>query len=220
VASNTFPLGSSLAFILDGTISSSASKAGDVVKAHLERALVVNGVTVAPAGSPVEIKISDASPASNPDIYGFVDIYFRPLALPDGQIIPLHAPASHLNVSVSSGHASTVDVENTIGDIWTPTLLLHVFRKGRNFVLEPGARINALTDATVVVARNGAVGVETPAPLVLDAETPISSYRAVPMATPEESFKPKLTPPPLTPSSPNPQNPVPPSPATLQRSNP
>ena len=219
VAPNIFPLGSRLAFILDGTISSSTSKAGEVVKAHLERALVVDGVTVAPAGSLVEIKIADASPASNPDIYGFVDIYFRPLALSDGRTIPLHAPASHLNVNVSSGHASTVGVENTIGDIWAPTLLLHVFRKGRNFVLEPGARINALTDATVVVARDGAVGIETPAPLVLDVETPISSYRAVPMATPEESYKPALTPPPLTTSKPNPQNPVP-SPAHLQRSYP
>lgn len=208
-----FPLGSSLAFILDGAISSSGSKAGDIVKAHLEQALVVEGVTVAPAGSPVEIKIADASPASNPDIYGFVDIYFRPLALPDGRTIPLHAPASHLNVNVSSGHSSTVGVEDTIGDIWAPTLLLHVFRKGRNFVLEPGAHIHALTDATVLIARNGGVAIETPAPLVLDAETPISSYRSVPMATPQSSYKPALTPPPLStmppPNTPNPRNPQP-----------
>ena len=209
VAPNVFPLGSSLAFVLDGTISSSASKTGDIVKAHLACPLVVDGVTVAPAGSPVEIKIADASPASNPDIYGFVDIYFRPLALPDGRVIPLHAPASHLNVNVSAGHESTVGVEDTIGDIWAPTMLLHVFRKGRNFVLEPGARINALTDATVVIARGGAVAIETPAPLVLDAETPISSYRAVPMATPNESYKPALTPPALTTSTPNPNNPMP-----------
>jgi hypothetical protein len=209
VAPNIFPLGSSLAFILDGTISSSSSKSGDIVKAHLENALVVNGVTVAPAGSPIEIKIADASAASNPDIYGFVDIYFRPLALPDGRLIPLHAPASHLNINVSSGHASTVGIEDTIGDVFQPTLLLHVFRKGRNFVLEPGAHIHAVTDATVVIARGGGVAIETPAPLVLDAETPISSYRSVPMATPQQSYKPSLTPPPLTPMTPNPQHPVP-----------
>jgi hypothetical protein len=209
VAPNIFPLGSSLAFILDGTISSSSSKSGDIVKAHLENALVVNGVTVAPAGSPIEIKIADASPASNPDIYGFVDIYFRPLALPDGRLIPLHAPASHLNVNVSSGHASTVGIEDTIGDVFQPTLLLHVFRKGRNFVLEPGAHVHAVTDATVVIARSGGVDIKTPAPLVLDAETPISSYRSVPMATPQQSYKPSLTPPPLTTMTPNPQNPMP-----------
>jgi hypothetical protein len=193
---NVLPIGSMLTFVLDGEISSSSSKAGDVVKAHLEKPLVVAGTTVAPAGAPVEIRVSDASPATNPDIYGFVDIFFRPLALPDGRgSVPLHARIAHLNVLVSSGHESTAEAENTIGDVWAPTLLFHVFRKGRNFKAEPGARVNAITDASIVVAKNGTVAVETPAPLVLDAETPVSSFRAVPMATVNASFTPNLTPP-------------------------
>lgn len=183
------PLDSQLTFVLDGTISSARSKANDIVKAHLENALVVHGATVAPAGTPVEIKIVDAQPAENPDIYGFVDIFFRPMRLPDGRSLPLHAPASHLNVNVSAGHASTAAVENTIGDIFAPTLLLHVFRKGHNFVLEPGAHINARTDATIVVAANGTFAIQTPLPIVLDAETPVSSFRSVPMVTPESSAK-------------------------------
>ncbi len=203
---NILPFGSSLAFILDGTISSSSSKAGEIVKAHLEHALEIDGVTIAPAGTPIEIKIADASPASNPDIYGFVDVYFRSLVLTDGRTIPLRAPASHLNVNVSAGHNATVGVEDTIGDLWTPTMLLHVFRKGRNFVLEPGARINALTEATVMIAHGGAVMIETPAPLVLDEETPISSYRSVPMATSEASYKPPLQAPSLSPNNPNPNS--------------
>ena len=205
-APNILPFGSSLAFILDGRISSSSSRAGEIVKAHLEQALQIDGVTVAPAGAPIEIKIADASAASNPDIYGFVDVYFRPLVLTDGRTIPLRAPASHLNVNVSAGHDSTVGVENTIGDVWAPTLLLHVFRKGRNFVLEPGAHINALTEATVMIAHGGAVMIETPAPLVLDAEAPVSSYRSVPMATAEATYKPPLQAPSLTPNNPNPNS--------------
>jgi hypothetical protein len=203
---NILPFGSTLTFILDGTISSSSSRAGEIVKAHLEHALEIDGVTVAPAGSPIEIKIADASPASNPDIYGFVDIYVRSLALPDGRFIPLRAPASHLNVNSTAGHDATVGVENTIGDIFQPTLLFHVFRKGRNFVLEPGAHINAYTEATLMIARGGAVVIQTPAPLVLDAETPISSFRSVPMATPQASYKPPLQIPSLTPGTPNPRN--------------
>ena len=146
---------------------------------------------IAPAGTPVEIRIADASPASSPDVYGYVDIFFRPMTLPDGTLLPLRAPAQHLNVNTSAGHDSTVGVENTIGDIFEPTLLYHVFRKGRNFTLEPGARINAITEATILV-RHGVVAVETPAPLVLDEETPISSFRAMPMATPQASFKPTI----------------------------
>jgi len=193
-----------LAFVLDGTISSSGSKAGDIVKAHLERPLVVSGVTVAPAGTPLEIKVTAASPASNPDIYGFVDIYLRPFALPDGRDVPVHAPVSHLDVHVTSGHQSTADVEDTVGDVFVPTLLLHAFRKGHNFVITPGTRIRAVTDATIVVASDGVVVVRTPAPLLLDADTPVSSFKSAPMATPKESFKPPLTPPTLGPGLPTP----------------
>ncbi|HTZ56265.1 MAG TPA: hypothetical protein VMB20_14525 [Candidatus Acidoferrum sp.] len=206
---NVLPIGSPLAFILDGEISSSSSKAGDIVKAHLEKALVVEGVTVAPAGTPLEIKVTDASPATNPDIYGFVDIYFRPLTLPDGRVVPLHARISHLNVNVSAGHESTAEAENTIEDEWYPTLLFHVFRKGRNFKAEAGAHITGITDASVVVAKNGKVAIETPAPLVLDAETPISSFRAVPMATVNATYSPKLVPPTMGPGTPVPPGSLP-----------
>jgi hypothetical protein len=189
---NLLPLGSPLAFVLDGAISSSHSKAGDLVPAHLLKPLIVGGVTVAPAGTKADIKIVDASPASNPDIYGYVDIYARPLTLPDGRLIPLRAPASHLNVDISAGHSSTADIENTIGDVYAPTLLFHIFRKGRNFVLEPGATISLRTQATLITLSNGTVAIETPAPLVLDDETPGSEYRAMPMITVDPSYKPPL----------------------------
>jgi hypothetical protein len=212
------PYGSSIAFILDGTISSGTSSAGEIIKAHLAHDLTLQGVTLARAGTPVDIKIVDASPASNPDVYGYVDIYFRPLVLADGRLIPLRAPAQHLNVDPSSGHESTAGVEDTIGDIFMPTLVYHAFRKGRNFTLEPGATIHALTEATVRVAQDGSVAIATAAPLVLDAETPISSYRSVPMATPAPTDPPhtkggtpgpQLTAPPLNPTTPDPNRPAP-----------
>lgn len=186
------PFGSSLSFVLDGTISSSTSKAGQIVSAHLQQPLVVGGVTVAPAGTAVQIKIVDASPASNPDIYGYVDIFVRPMQLADGRVLPLHAQATHLNVNVSAGHESTVDVEDTVGDIYTPILLYHIFRKGRNFTLAPGATIRLRTQATLVALGNGTVAIQTPVPLVMDAETPLSSFRAVPIATVNPSYKPPI----------------------------
>jgi hypothetical protein len=202
---NILPFGSMLAFQLDGTISSSTSKAGEIVEAHLLEALEVGGVTVAPAGTQVQIKIVDASPASNPDVYGYVDIFARPMQLPSGQIVPLRAPASHLNVNVTAGHESTTDVEDTVGDIFGPTLLLHIFRKGRNFVLAPGAKINLRTQATLVALANGTVAVETPSPLVnTNEEAPISSFRAVPMVTVNPSYRPPM-PTPDTQITPGPQ---------------
>ncbi|MDE2481144.1 MAG: hypothetical protein KGN02_03010 [bacterium] len=183
-SSPELPVGARLAFVLDGTISSGSSRANDLVTAHLKDPVVLRDRTIVPAGTPVQIRVLDASPASNPDIYGFVDIYFEAMRLPDGRELPLRAPSSHLSVNTSAGHESTVGVENTVGDIFAPTLLLHVFRKGRNFTLAPGAVVHAFTEARIALAADGAVAVETPPPLVIDSGMPRSSFRVMPLATP------------------------------------
>jgi hypothetical protein len=92
-------------------------------------------------------------------------------------------------VNVSAGHQSTADIENTVGDIFTPGVLLHIFRKGKNFVLEPGARLKLRTQAAIIAAGNQ-VAIETPAPLFMDADTPNATFRAAPFATANASFKP------------------------------
>ncbi|HVA28977.1 MAG TPA: hypothetical protein VNF68_12410, partial [Candidatus Baltobacteraceae bacterium] len=200
---NVLPIDSTLSFVLDGTISSASSSANEIVTAHLKDALVLNGTTIAAAGTPVRIRILDVKHAENPDIYGYVDIYFYPLLLASGGTIPLRPPTSHLNVNVSAGHESTVGVENTIGDIFSPTLLLHVFRKGRNFTLEPGATIRARTQATVSLTHDGTIAIATPAPVVLDAETPHATFKAMPLSTPGGGT-PQLAVPSIDPSTPGP----------------
>lgn len=202
---DTIPLATSLAFVLDGSISSNHSKGGETVRAHLKRPLLVGTRTVAPAGTPVDIRILDAVPAENPDIYGYVDIYFGPLTLPNGSSLPLRAPTAKLSVNPSAGHEATVGVENTVGDIFMPTALLHMLRKGRNFTLQPGAEIHALTEANVVLLPNGTVAVTTPAPLVLDEATPHSSFNSAPLATPNPRFRPSIVSTPLTPTTPHPR---------------
>jgi hypothetical protein len=181
---NALPIGSTIALVLDATLSSASSKKDDVVPAHLKDALVLDGTMIAAAGAPVRIRVIDAKAASNPDIYGYIDIYVFPLLLASGGELPVRPPTSHLNVNISAGHASTSEVENTVGDIFTPTMLLHVFRKGRNFTLEPGAIVNVRTQATVSVSRTGTVSVTTPAPMLLEAQTPHSSFNAMPLSTP------------------------------------
>ena len=203
---NVLPLDATLSFVLDGTISSASSNINEIVQAHLKDALVLNGTTVAAAGTPVRIRIIDVKRAQNPDIYGFVDIYFYPLALPSGATIPLRAPASHLSFSTTAGHESTVGVEDTIGDIFAPTLLLHVFRKGHNFTLEPGAVVHARTQATVSLASNGAVAIVTPAPVMLNAQAPHSTFNAVPLSTPGGGKQQLAVPPTINPYTPGPNH--------------
>ena len=100
---------------------------------------MVGGRTVAAAGTPAQIKIVDASPSDIADTYGFVDIFFEPLALPDGRSLPLRTPIARLTPNVSAGHESTVGAEDTVGDIFVPYYTIwQIVRKGKNFVLGAG----------------------------------------------------------------------------------
>ncbi len=198
---HTLPIGSSVLFVLDDTISSSASRKNDTVRAHLKEPLTIDGKTVAAAGTPVQIKVMDAEPAQMGDVYGYVDVYFLPMHLPDGREIPLRAPTAHLTVNVTAGHQSTVGVEDTVEDIIIPYhFLYHAFRKGRNFVLGSGSEIRARTEATISVTPNGAIAIVTPAPVIAGDDSPHASFSAAPFATPGPSFQPHTPKPKPSPS--------------------
>jgi hypothetical protein len=182
---NVLPFDSTLLFVLDDPISSKSSKGGTMVRAHLKESIVVAGRTIAAAGTPVEIRIVDSSAADIADTYGFVDIYFEPLKLADGRMLPLRTPVARLSPNVSAGHESTVAAEDTAGDIFVPYYpLWQIFRKGKNFILGAGSVLPAKTEATVSAGRNGAIGIVTPAPLNQSTETPNATFPVMPMATP------------------------------------
>ena len=182
---NVLPFDSTVLFVLDDPISSKGAKTGQMVAAHLKNALVVGGRTVAPAGAPEQIRIVDVSPADIADTYGFVDIYYEPLALPDGRMLPLRAPVARLEPRVSNGHESTVEAEDAVGDIFVPYYSLwQIFRKGKNFVLKAGSELPARTEATISAQPNGTIAIVTPAPLAPGSYVPNSSFPVIPMATP------------------------------------
>ncbi|MBV8723906.1 MAG: hypothetical protein JO078_09445 [Candidatus Eremiobacteraeota bacterium] len=188
---NVLPLDSTLVFVLDDPISSGSSKAGQEIHVHLKSAIVVGGRTVAPAGTQGLIRITDSSGADIMDVYGFVDIFFEPLKLPDGRLLPLRAPFARLEPRVSSGHESTVGAEDTVGDIFVPYYAFwQILRKGKNFVLKPGAEIPARTQAIVEKAPNGSIAIVTPAPLLPRDEVPNATFPVIPVATPLDTAAP------------------------------
>ncbi len=196
-SATTLPIDSSLAFVLDDPLSSVSAHAGQVVHLHLAQPIVLGGRVVVPAGTPAVLHVLNAAKAGMADAYGFIDIFFLPLALPNGESLPLRAPAERLTMHVSAGHASTVGIEDTIGDIFIPDYALYqVFRHGKNFVLGKGAVIHARTDATLALAPTGTVAVVTPPPIVTDLETPKAAFPVEPVATP---FGPAAGPYPHTP---------------------
>lgn len=188
---NVLPLDSTLLFVLDDPISSNHSKPGQLVRAHLKSAIVVNGKSVAAAGTLEQIRIVDVSPADIADTYGFVDIFFEPMTLPDGRILPLRAPVARLEPRLSSGHESTVEAEDTVGDIFVPYYpLWQIFRHGKNFVLQPGSELPGRTDATISLQANGTIAIVTPRPLVQSSEVPDATFPVQPMVTPLPTFGP------------------------------
>ncbi|MBV8489483.1 MAG: hypothetical protein JO199_03060 [Candidatus Eremiobacteraeota bacterium] len=145
----------------------------------------MGGKTVAAAGAPEKIEIQDASAADIGDVYGFVDIYFEPLALSDGRSLPVRAPEARLAPRDSAGHESTVALEDLIEDAVIPYhVFYHMFRKGKNFVIGPGVELSARTGATMTALANGTVAIETPAPLPVESNAPTSSFPVEPIATP------------------------------------
>jgi hypothetical protein len=200
---NVLPFDSTLLFVLDDPISSSSSKGGAIVRAHLKEPIVIAGRTIAAAGTPVEIRIVDSSAADIADTYGFVDIYFEPLKLADGRMLPLRTPIGRLSPNVSSGHESTVAAEDTVGDIFVPYYALwQIFRKGKNFVLGAGSVLPAKTEATITTRSNGTIAIVTPQPLNQSTESPNATFPVSPLATP---FGPAVaTPRPRTTPSPTP----------------
>jgi len=203
-SADVLPFDSSLIFVLDDTISSQGSHKDQPIRAHLKDALVIGGRTVAAAGTTATIRVLTAEPAQMGDVYGYVDIYFEPLQLPGIGNVPLHAPTSHLTVNVSTGHTDTVAVEDTIEDITIPYhYLYHVFRKGRNFVLGPGAQIRARTLATIIVDPRGPVAIATPEPFSVQFQTPHATFPTRNLASPPAvPVRQPPTAPPLTPERP------------------
>ncbi len=176
--------GSEALFVLDDPISSSANKAGDVIRMHLKSALRVDGRIVAPAGAPDVVHVVDTSAAQMLDRYGFVDIYVDPLRLPDGREIPLGVATTRLSPRDTAGHESTVAIEDTIEDVVIPyAALFQIARHGRNFVVGAGAELKTRLLATLSATPTG-VAIETPQPFAVNLETPNAAFQALPLAQP------------------------------------
>lgn len=189
--------------MLDDTLSSATNRAGDIIRMHLKQPLVLAGRTVAPAGAPASLLIVDTSAAQIADTYGFVDIFVKPLHLSNGREIPLGVASSRLSPRDTAGHESTVAIEDTIADIVIPYAgLFQILRKGKNFVLHPGAELRARVNATLVATPEGVV-IQTPRPPGASVEVPHAAFDALPLSRPMPSAPPPATaaPPPPTPTS-------------------
>jgi len=73
------PAGTVLPLVLDTSVASDSSRVEDSVRAHVRRGVVVNGVTVIPAGSTVSGYVTSVAPAGKVKGRGRIAFLFRRL---------------------------------------------------------------------------------------------------------------------------------------------
>ncbi len=183
-SANMLPFDSSVMLVLDDAIGSAVSSRSQVARAHLKDALAIGSRVLAPAGAPVSIDILASEGAKSGDVYGYVDIAIEPLVLSDGSRLPLRTPYAHLTTYVTAGHAATVGVEDTIGDIFIPGHIIYrAMRKGRNVTLPAGSMLRTRTLGSVSINARGEVAVATPAPITMPSTAPVGDFKPLPFAT-------------------------------------
>lgn len=179
----SLPLDSSLFVVLDQTLSSRL-KPGTLVRAHLRDPIFLGGKSIAPAGTPVTIEVSQATAAHMGNEDGSVEIYFEALRLADGTKLPLITPTPHIDPHMSVGRYNTRAVTDTVGDIFIPGhYIYHILRKGQDVVLGPGTVLRARTAATMSLAGSTVV-LATPKPLLTVTDTPHPAFVPAPLYTP------------------------------------
>jgi hypothetical protein len=177
------PQNSSIFFILDGEISS-RGQAGTLVQAHLRDPIVIGGITAAPVGALMQIRIVHTQGAQMANVDGSVDIYFEPFALSNGRQLPLVTPVGHIDPQLTAGQASTRGVTDTVGDIFIPYhFLYHMLRKGMEVDLRPGTVLRARTAAELRIAA-GSIVVITPRAIAGAGDMPSAAIKIAPVATP------------------------------------
>jgi hypothetical protein len=182
----TLPYGSTILFVLEDKIDSRSTRPGTTIRMHLKGPLVVNGATLAPAGTPATLVVVNTHGAASGDEDGSVQLHLDPLVLPGlGVTIPMRAYHEYLTMERTAGQLATRDTTDTIGDIFIPWhVLYHAFRPGQQYVLQPGTDMKGQTAVTIDASNPHAIVLTTPPPFESTYDPPHSDITAQPLFTP------------------------------------
>jgi len=182
----SLPFGTPLYFVLDQAVSSASTPSGTTIDMHLRAPLVVNGVTLAAAGTPASFNVVSTRKAQSGDVDGAVRIYVNPMALPQRNLtLPLRAIHEYLSREMSAGQMSTRMATDTVEDVFVPYAFLYqILRKGHQMVMPVGTILRAETAATIDASNPARVVLATPPPFVSNYDAPHSDLTPAPFYTP------------------------------------
>jgi hypothetical protein len=176
-------VGSLLAVVLDDRISSRETPPNTTIRYHLKDALVVGGVTVAPAGSRGTLTVIQGHKAVAPDQDGNVQIALPPFATLAGPL-PVRPIHEYLTIDHTAGQLNTRGETDTAADIILPPYVLYqVFRRGHDLVLPVGSLLHVLTAASISAVNPAKVVIATPPPFILSTDPIHADFTAIPLST-------------------------------------
>jgi hypothetical protein len=177
------PVGSILAVVLDDRISSRETPPNTTIRYHLKDALVVGGVTVAPAGSQGTLTVVQGHKAVAPDQDGNVQIALPPFVTLAGAL-PVRPIHEYLTIDHTAGQLSTRGETDEATDIIVPYAVLYqVFRRGHDLVLPVGSELRLLTAASISAIDPKNVVIATPPPFILSTDPIHADFTPIPLAT-------------------------------------
>ena len=182
---SVLPYGSPIFFVIDDKVNSGTTAPGTVVHMHLRDPLVLQGTTIALAGTPATFTVVNVSKAESGDVNGAIQIHLDPLTLAGGLTLPLRAYHEYLTMEMTGGQIATRSTTDTIEDVFIPYAPLYqLLRKGHQMVLPVGSVLRAETDATLDATHPKALVISTPPPFVSNFDPPHADLTAAPFYTP------------------------------------
>ena len=177
------PQGSEITLVLTNEVTSAGVHDGSTVPMHLKNAIVVNGVTVADAGTQTTLRVIKVNHAAVGQVDASMQIALDPLPLKTGGALPIRLSRELLAINHSAGEESTQELADAATMVFFPPLLLrHMIQKGKDVSLPAGTPIRAYTMAAVDGRDRSAVIVATPKPLIMNADAVHSEYLPRPLS--------------------------------------
>ena len=177
--------------VLDHSINSAQIEPGDIVPAHLRQAIVVRGKTLAAAGEPVHLVVTEVRRAGN-GVSGEVVLRVEPLHLNDNLALP---------VRLSHPAMSPLLVLANAEDITLTAKAKGELHRGSDLILPAGTALRAHTAATIDATDLQKIVVVTPPPYTISTDRPYSAFTPIPLVTYNPSA---FTPPPRRRGTPSP----------------
>jgi len=174
--------GSPQTIVLDHTVSSAEMEPGAIVPAHLRDAIVVRGKTLAPAGAPMHLIVTQIRRAGN-GVGGEIVFRVEPVHLADDLNLPMRLLHPALNATLVLANPD---------DIVLPAKAKSSPGLSADLTLPPGTQLRARTTLTVDATNPNKTVLASPMPYTISTDRPYAAFTPIPLTT----YNPNFTPPP------------------------